>query len=447
MKTICLLAASLFLSLIVKGQIITTVAGNGIVSYTGDGGLASAASIGAAGYLVFDHLGNYYVGELNNTIRKIASSGIITTIAGNGTTGGTGDGGLATNASFSFTGGGGLGIDSKNNIYIADEANHRIRKVDAVTGIVTTVAGTGTAGYSGDGGSATLAQLHSPAIVTFDVVGNMYVSDGFNYRIRKINTAGIISTIAGTGTMGYSGDGSIATSAQIYGSGGMKVGLNNNLYLAEGRIRKIDLNTGIITSIAGNGIPGYSGDGGPATAAEFYGTQDVVQAANGMIYVSDPNAHVIRGINTSGIISTVVGTGANSFVGDGGPATAAEIYSPRGVAVDACNNLYLVDNGNKRIRKVTYNPSCNPVTADVPNVQTEQLFAIYPNPTTNLINIDKPQGKANFRLLSIVGAVQQQGVVDKVHNTVDVNNVANGLYLLELITEDGKRSVSKVVKQ
>ena len=218
-----------------------------------------------------------------------STTGIITTIAGNGIAGYSGDGGLATNAELNNPYG--VAVDSNGNIYIADTNNNRIRKVNSTTGIITTIAGNGTAGYSGDGGLATNAELYYPYGVAVDSNGNIYIADTYNNRIRKVNsTTGIITTIAGNGTAGYSGDGGPATNAQLNYPYGVAVDSSGNIYIADtdnNRIRKVNSTTGIITTIAGNGNPGYSGDGGPATNAELYDPSGVAVDSNGNIYIAD----------------------------------------------------------------------------------------------------------------------------------------------------------------
>jgi trimeric autotransporter adhesin len=365
MYLICLF---LLCDLITKAQIISTVAGNGGAGYLGDGGSATLASIGSSGIIALDKHGNFYFSQLNNTIRKVSLTGVISTIAGNGIAGFSGDGGPATAAMLNFTGGSGVVFDKFDNLFIADQANNRIRKIDATTGIISTIAGIGIGGFAGDGGLASAAMLNSPSHITIDTFGNLYILDGLNYRIRKINTTGIISTLAGTGTMAFSGDGGPATAAELYVGGCMAVGNNNELYLADGiRVRKIDLNSNIITTIAGNGSYGFSGDSGPASSAQFFSTMGIAIDKSDNIYIGDRNNHRIRSINSAGVIMTLTGNGIGGFSGDGGLAASAQIYSPRGLAIDPCGSLYIVDNANLRIRKVTMPP-----TLTIPTITLEE---------------------------------------------------------------------------
>ncbi len=363
---------------------ISTIAGNGTQGYSGDGGPATSAEL-TASQVALDASGNVYFAD-DNQIRKItAGTGIITTIAGNGTTGYSGDGGPATSAALFEPAG--VAVDDSGNVYIADYENQRIRKVTASTGIITTIAGTGTAGYSGDGGATTSAALNGPLGVAVDASGNVYIADYSNQRIRKVTAgAGIITTIAGTGTAGYSGDGSAATLAELYGPTGVAVDALGNIYIIDlyDRIRKVTVSTGIITTIAGTGTGGYSGDGGPATSAEFYDPSGVAVDASGNVYFADDSNRVIRKITAStGVITTIAGTGTWGYSGDGGPATSAELKFPSGVAVDASGNVYFADAWNNRIRKL----SLSVPTTGVTSSSSTDGYNVYPNPFSNLTTL------------------------------------------------------------
>jgi hypothetical protein len=330
---------------------ITTVVGNGTAAYSGESVVAVSSSVNHPAELVIDGSGNIYFSELNsNRIRKVSPSGIITTIAGTGVAGYSGDGGPATAARLNMPFG--IDIDNAGNLYFADCLNHRVRRI-STSGIITTVAGNGTGGFSGNGGAATAAAMLGPTYIRFDHSGNLYISDNSNNMLRKVNTSGIITTIAGTGFIGYTGDGGAATNARLYSPSGMAVDLSGNVYLCDygnNVVRKISA-AGIISTFAGTGVAGYTGDGGPATAARFKSVQDVVIDAAGNFILADTKNHVVRKINTSGIISTIAGTGIAGFSGDGGPATAANFKEPGGFGIDPTGNLHVADVFNHRIRK------------------------------------------------------------------------------------------------
>jgi sugar lactone lactonase YvrE len=337
-------------------NIITTVAGNGTGSYAGEGGAATNASMASPLGVALDAGGNLYIAdESNNCVRKLDTKGVITTVAGNRTIGYSGDGGKAINARMAHPFD--VVLDAAGNLYLADEglANSRIRKVDT-NGIITTFAGNGMAGYSGDGGAATSASLGQPVGLALDAFGNLYIADNSNERVRKVNPNGIITTVAGNGTSGYSGDGGAATSASFNTLRGVAVDAAGSLYIADpgnNRVRKVARN-GIITTVAGNGSRGYSGDGGAATKAALNRPEGLGLDAAGNLYIADTQNNRIRKVDTTGIIATVAGTGVAGYSGDGGAATSALLNSPCRVALDASGNLYLSDGSNNRIREVHF---------------------------------------------------------------------------------------------
>jgi sugar lactone lactonase YvrE len=314
--------------------------------------------------IVFDPAGNLYFAETaNHVIRRVDTVGHITTIAGTGVQGFSGDAGPAISATLDSPQG--LALDSANNLYIADTHNHRIRKLDLASGIITTIAGTAP-GFSGDNASATASQLDLPTALALDPANNLYVADTGNHRIRRIDaTTGLIATIAGTGTQGFSGDTGPATSAAIDSPIGLALDSANNLYLADThnhRIRRIDANTGLIATIAGTGALGFSGDTAPATTATLALPHGLTIDANGNLYLADTANHRIRRIDaTTGIITTVGGDGTQAFSGDGGPAIAASLDSPSNTTISLSSVLTLADTGNQRIRQLTAAPA--PTTA------------------------------------------------------------------------------------
>jgi sugar lactone lactonase YvrE len=291
-----------------------------------------------------------YQWQLNGTNLP---DGIISTVAGNGANSYSGDGGAATNAELSDPFG--VAVDAIGNLFIADTDNQRIRKV-GTNGIITTVAGGGKNGL-GDGGAATNAELNGPVGVAVDAAGNLFIADSSNARIREVGTNGIITTVAGNGTGGFSGDGGAATNAELAYPDGVAVDATGNLFIADEvneRIRKVETN-GIIYTVAGNGTNSYSGDGGAATNAELYYPDGVAVDATGNLFIADEVNERIRKVETNGIIYTVAGEGTHGYSGDGGAATNAELYYPAGVAVDAIGNLFIGDSVNQRIREVETN--------------------------------------------------------------------------------------------
>jgi trimeric autotransporter adhesin len=283
---------------------------------------------------------------------KHADAQIISTVAGNGTQGYSGDGGAAAGAEINFPYGG--ACDAVGNYYFADNYNNRIRKITP-SGTITTVAGDGTMGYAGDGGPAIFAELSSPYDIVFDASGNMYIADEGNNCIRKVTPSGFISTVAGTGTGGFSGDGGQATLANLYNPTSIDIDATGNLYVADFANRRIRMvnTSGIINTIAGNGTIGNTGNGGQATLAELDSPFYIALNATGSLFISDFGNHNIRKVNTSGIINAFAGNGTGGYSGDGGQAIFAELKQPTGITFDGAGNLYIADYGNKRIRKVT----------------------------------------------------------------------------------------------
>jgi uncharacterized protein (TIGR03437 family) len=329
----------------VSNGVITTVAGNGSQGYSGDNGLATSAQLAGPGGVALDSAGSLYIADTyNNRIRKV-SNGVIATVAGNGAWGYSGDNGLAASAQFARPGG--VAVDLAGNLYIADTDNNCIRKVS--NGVIATVAGGGS--VLGDNGPSTGAQLYNPSGVALDAVGNLYIADSANNRIRKVSN-GVITTVAGNGTLGYSGDNGPATSAQLALPGGVALDSAGSLYIADtyyGLIRKVS--NGVIATVAGNGGI-VLGDNGPATSAELEHPSGVAVDAAGTLYIADMHSNRIRKVS-NGVITTVAGNGTEGFSGDNGPATSAQLDLPSGIAVNAAGDLYIADLNNQRIRKVS----------------------------------------------------------------------------------------------
>jgi hypothetical protein len=363
-------------------RVITTIAGDGTAGYSGDGGPATAANLNAPLGVAVDSSGNVYVVDSKNSVvRKItASSGVITTIAGDGTAGYSGDGGPATSAQLNSPWG--VAVDGADNVYIADTGNHVIREVAAATGVISTVAGRG--GWDGydvvDGGPATSSSFNDPTGVAVDSSGNLYITEACPnvnavFEVPDANvtqfgqkmTAGDIYTIAGDGiwgptSWGYSGDGGPATSAKLEDPMGVAVDAAGDVYIADTSnsvVREVVASTGVITTIAGDGTYGYSvdggfGNGGPATAAELADPYGVAVDADGNVYIADTYNSVVREVSAAtGVITTIAGDGTEGLSGDGGAATGATISVPAGLAVSSSGTVYIADFGNDVIRKVT----------------------------------------------------------------------------------------------
>ena len=330
------------------GNTVRTFAGNGTLGYSGNAGAATGATLASPAAVAYDNAGNLYIADAgNNVIRKVNLSGVITTVAGSGVQGFAGDGGPASAALLDTPTG--IAVDVRNNVYIADSHNQRVRMVNA-QGVINTVAGNGTAAYSGDGAAATSASLFLPEAVAVDAAGNLYIADTGNYRIRKI-VNGTIATVAGDGEQMYSGDGGAATSAGLDTPTGIAVDAAGNLYIADShnqRIRMVNAQ-GVINTIAGNGAFGFSGDGGNAAQASFAQPigVSVDQAAN--VYIADSENNVIREFS-NGIINTIAGNGKQGYGGDNGAALGATLDTPRSASPDAFGNVAISDSLNQRVR-------------------------------------------------------------------------------------------------
>ncbi len=347
----------------VKPFIIVAFAGTGVQGSSGDNGPALSARFNRPRGLAFDAAENLYIADRSNhRIRKVNKvTGIVTKVAGTNQ-GFFGDGGLAVNARLDSPEG--VAVNPAGNIYIADTTNCRARKVDAITSIITTYAGTGTCGYAlpvppSDGILATNARLNNPRDTVVDTVGNIYIADTSNCRIRKVDAVtGLITTFAGTGNCNLSGDGGLAINARINSPRGLAFDTAGNLYIADrsnNRIRKVNMVTKIITTVAGTNN-GFAGDGGLATSARLNQPQGVAINQFGTIYIADTNNNRIRKVDpATGFISTYAGTGTAGNAGDGGVATGAQLNAPARVLAydDVDGHLFVSDTNNNRVREVT----------------------------------------------------------------------------------------------
>ena len=339
-----------------SGNIRTLAGSSTRAGFGGDGGPAAYSELSQVSGLAADGFGNLYiVDEFNHRIRRVATGQVhspIDTVAGRGRTAPFGDGGPARSATLTqpYL----VAADSHGNVYFSERNNHRVRRIDLESGTISTVAGTGEPGFSGDGGPAVSARIWAPRGLALDSLDNLYIN-GHN-RVRRVNAAsGIIETVAGTGRRGYSGDGGPATSALMINGQGIAVDSLGNLYIpANNGVRRVDAASGVISTIVGPGHPpGFSGDGGPATSATLYTPIDVAVDGLGNLYIADSRNHRVRVVDSSGTIRTLAGSSSRPrFAGDGGPAAFSELSRVYGVAVDDFGNLYIADTDNHRIRRV-----------------------------------------------------------------------------------------------
>ncbi len=349
-----LLPASVATAVVSPTSLIGTFAGNGAARFAGDGGQAALASLNQPrGEIAQGPDGSLYIADtFNNRIRRVAPDGVITTVAGNGVGAYGGDGGPATAARLHWPHD--VEVDAAGNVWIADSANHRIRRVTP-DGVIRTVVGTGAAGFNGDGLAGTATRINRPKGLEITAT-SLWFSDGDNNRVRVLDlTTNTVRTVAGTGPRGATGDGGPAILARLNGPRMIAVDTLGNLYICDSfnhRIRRVGID-GIITTVAGTGVAGFSGDGGPATLALLSEPRGLTLGDDATLYIADTvNARIRRVDLTTGVITTVVGNGAKRFAGDGGQAIRASLRNPRGVSFDSAGRMLIADTLNNRIRVV-----------------------------------------------------------------------------------------------
>ena len=405
----------------VSNGIITTVAGNGTPGFSGDNGPALSAELKGPQSVTLDSSGNLYIADDGNIRIRRVSNGVITTVAGTGTLGYTGDGGQAVSAEVGNL----LYLASgPNNLYIADSKNDRIREI--VSGVINTIAGNGT-GFGGDGGAATAAQLDLPSGVAVDASGNLYIADTSNSRIREVSK-GTITTFAGNGTAGHSGDGGPASSAELGYPGAVAAGSSGNVFIDDGLSLIREVSGEVITTVAGNGIYGYAGDGGPALQGEWGFSEGLAVDSHDNLYIADTGDGLIREVS-SGVINTIAGSytegityppGANGYTGDNGFSVSATLSNPYGVAVDSAGNIYIADSGFNKIEKVS-----NGVITVVAGSPTEQAgYSGDGGPATSA-QLDFPYAVALDSSGNLYISDNGNGVIRKVSGGV-ITTIAGG---------------------
>jgi hypothetical protein len=409
------------------GDTIRTFAGNGQAAASGDGGPATAAGIGGPIGITALADGSIVIpSPADNRVRIVGTNGVITTLAGTGAAGFSGDNGPATAAQLNEPVD--SAVDASGNVYIADRGNHRIRRI-APNGTITTIAGTGTNAFSGDSGPATAADLNTPVGVTVDGAGNVYIADELNRRIRRIDPSGVISTIAGDGVSGSTGDGGPAAAARFQRPIDVRVDGLGNILVADAeanRIRRIGAD-GIVTTVAGSGLAGFSGDGGGATAARITTPIEIVPDPFGNLYIADSGNHRVRRVNAAGVIGTIVGNGTAGFSGDGGPAEEARINAPAGVVLNAGGDLFVADRLNNRVRIVE-----NPLPPSAIPEGTAQCAVVRPRPAGSgrgrTVKLTAEQLLINQRISQ--AAVRRVNAVQKwLNDGLVTNDLCGGAFL------------------
>jgi hypothetical protein len=404
--------------------LISTVAGLGISGASGDNGPGTAAALDYPTATAVDNAGNLFIAdEYSQRVREVnLASGVITTVAGNGTAGYSGDNQQATAAELDDPTG--VALDGAGDLFIADAANNCVREVNLATGVITTVAGDGTAGYSGDNQQATAAELDHPTAVAVDGAGNLFIADTANNCIREVNLAsGVITTVAGDGTAGYNGDGIAATAAELNAPSSVAVSTAGNLLIADtdnNRIRLVDLSSNVITTVAGNGIAGYSGDNGQATAASIDNPLGIAADASGNLYISDTANNAIREVNSAGMIVTLTGNSAAGYRPNNVPAAAGTFDGPAGLAVDDQGDLFIADPQNDLVRQLGAATSVSVAMASLTVTGVAANSKVYDGTTAATLNL------GNAMLVGVFGNDNVTLVTDSATGTFADKNAGMG---------------------
>lgn len=432
-----------------RAQVINTFAGSGpLGGNTGDGGPAISAKLNnPTGVAAYGYANVYIADQANHVVRAVNYLGNIRTFAGrkDTTAGYSGDGKRADSARLNTPAG--VAVDVSGNVYISDYSSNVVRMVNTA-GIISTIAGTGVAGYSGDGVMATDAKLNHPYGLAVDVSGNVFIADAGNNVIRKVATDGTISTVAGNGFgagMGlgagaYTGDGGLAADASFNFPEGVAVDLAGNLYIADAKnnvVRKVGAND-TVTTFAGTGVAGYSGDGGTAKAARLNHAAGVAVDASGNVYIADQNNYTVRKVSSTGIITSLAGNGAAGYNGDGGRASVAQLNSPTSVAVDGLGQVYIADYGNNVIRKVGNATAVNEMH------EAAGSLKVFPNPTNSDFSIELPQS-ANTATITVTDILGRERINRTINGSTTITGLPTGAYLIKVVAGENIYNQTVVV--
>ncbi len=433
---------AIFLSCGAQAQVqkINTIAGTGVGGFSGDGGVSTAGVLHNPQDVKLDALGNVYIMDYTNfRIRKINTAGNIITVAGNGVIGNTGDGSISTSASMWPTG---IAIDRNNLLYIADGHSGVIRKVNS-SGIISRVAGIGAFGNAGNGGPATLASVGLVQGIAFDTANNLYVADAMYHVIRKISASGIITRFAGTDTAGYTGDGGSATTARIDSPFAIVADREGNVYFSDMMYHVVRMvNTaGVISTYAGTGTAGNTGDGGMAVSAQLNRPAGLAVDTAGNLFIADADNNVIRKIEkATGIISRVVGNGTPGFGGDLGYVNGCNLHTPFGVAVATNGDIYIADANNQRVRK-TY------ATVGVTDTKITNI-ELYPNPTNGTFIVTGASNGNTVIVYDYMGRQVANSVVSADKAQLDLTHLPGSVYVVRVIDAAGNTTAfARLVKE